>query len=189
MMSGVPLETCWAFNKLWNKFYYKAAFVGISTETSTMHGSMNIKFTCTVLYSQWNIQFSGLPLERGDSSAVGRGRPDHDQQHCYHQAPKVKPEAATAVIELLMMGVRAPETCWAVYKRQVINWRNCCILLVDVFELHFCQFFRLNLSHLEDISASVIWIFPEMGCFFSCSHALDKIKRMYCTVISTHEYV
>jgi hypothetical protein len=28
---------------------------------------------------------SGLPLERGDSSAVGRGqasRPDHDQQHC-----------------------------------------------------------------------------------------------------------
>ena len=26
MMSGVPLETYWAFNKLWNnKFYYKAA--------------------------------------------------------------------------------------------------------------------------------------------------------------------
>jgi hypothetical protein len=30
---------------------------------------------------------SGLPLERGSSSAVGRGRSDrtdHDQQHCYH---------------------------------------------------------------------------------------------------------
>ena len=26
MMSGMPLETCWAFNKLWNNtFYYKAA--------------------------------------------------------------------------------------------------------------------------------------------------------------------
>jgi len=26
MMSGMPLETCWAFNKLWNnKFYYKVA--------------------------------------------------------------------------------------------------------------------------------------------------------------------
>jgi len=26
MMSGVPLKTCSAFNKLWNnKFYYKAA--------------------------------------------------------------------------------------------------------------------------------------------------------------------
>jgi len=38
-------------------------------------------------------------------------RPDHDQQHCYHNAPTVKPEAATAVVELLMMGVRRPETC------------------------------------------------------------------------------
>jgi hypothetical protein len=35
---------------------------------------------------------SDLPLERGGSSAVGRGRanrPDHDQQHWYHQAPTV----------------------------------------------------------------------------------------------------
>ena len=57
---------------------------------------------------------SGLPSELGDSSAVGRGRadqPDHDQQHCYHQAPTVKPEAATAAVELLMMGMRMPETC------------------------------------------------------------------------------
>jgi hypothetical protein len=38
-------------------------------------------------------------------------RPDHDQQHCYHYAPKVKAEAATAVVELLMMGARRPETC------------------------------------------------------------------------------
>jgi hypothetical protein len=36
---------------------------------------------------------------------------DHDRQHCFHHAPKVKPEAATAVVELLMMGVMAPETC------------------------------------------------------------------------------
>jgi hypothetical protein len=39
------------------------------------------------------------------------GRPEHDQQHCYHHAPTVKPEAATAVVEPLMMGVRTPETC------------------------------------------------------------------------------
>jgi hypothetical protein len=35
---------------------------------------------------------SGLPLERGGSSAVGRGRagqPDHDQQHCYQHVPTV----------------------------------------------------------------------------------------------------
>jgi len=57
---------------------------------------------------------SGLPLERDGSSAAGRGRagrPNHDQQHCYHQAPTVKPEAATAVVKPLMMGTRMPETC------------------------------------------------------------------------------
>ena len=35
---------------------------------------------------------SGLPLERGGSSVVGHtraGRPDHDQQHCYHHVRTV----------------------------------------------------------------------------------------------------
>ena len=45
MVSGIPLETCWAFNKFWNnKFYYKVTscwlFLLIHT---TMHGSMDIK--------------------------------------------------------------------------------------------------------------------------------------------------
>jgi len=59
-----------------------------------------------------------LPLERGCSSVVGRGRagrPDHDQQHCYHHAPTVKPEATTAVVEFLMVGERAAEVRWAVH--------------------------------------------------------------------------
>jgi len=60
-----------------------------------------------------------LPMERGGSSAVGRGRagfgesgliPHNRPDHCYNHAPTVKPEAATAVVELLMMGVRTPET-------------------------------------------------------------------------------
>jgi len=42
---------------------------------------------------------------------------------------KVKPEAATAVIELLMMGGKTPETCWAVNKRQDNKLKNCCIWL------------------------------------------------------------
>jgi hypothetical protein len=35
---------------------------------------------------------SGLPLERGGSSSVGRGRSDrtdNDQQHCYQHVPTV----------------------------------------------------------------------------------------------------
>jgi len=36
---------------------------------------------------------------------------EHEQQHGYHHDTKVKLEAATAVVELLMTGVRTPETC------------------------------------------------------------------------------
>jgi hypothetical protein len=45
MMSGVPLETCWAFNECWNnKFYYKVASCWLFLLShTTMHGSMNIK--------------------------------------------------------------------------------------------------------------------------------------------------
>jgi hypothetical protein len=44
---------------------------------------------------------SGLPLECGGSSVVGRGR----------SGCGGKPEAATAVDKLLMMGMRMPKTC------------------------------------------------------------------------------
>jgi len=50
-------------------------------------------------------------LERGGSSVVGRGLPDHDQQRSNCQAPTVKPEAANASCKLLMMGEEMPETC------------------------------------------------------------------------------
>jgi len=57
---------------------------------------------------------SGLPPELGGSSAVGRGwagRPDHDQQHCYHHVPAVNQRLLLQLLQLLMMGIRLPETC------------------------------------------------------------------------------
>ena len=57
---------------------------------------------------------SGLPSVLGDSSAVGGGRadrPDHHQQHCYHQAPTVNQRLLLQLLQLLMMGMRMPETC------------------------------------------------------------------------------
>jgi len=51
-------------------------------------------------------------------------------QHDCHHDTKVKPEAATAVIELLMMGRKTPETCRAVNKRQDNKLKSCCIRLV-----------------------------------------------------------
>jgi hypothetical protein len=76
-----------------------------------------------------------LPSYRGDSCAVfvvrpaGRSARPRTQHDCHHDT-KVKPEAATAVIELLMMGAKMPETCWAVNKRQDNKLKNCCIRLV-----------------------------------------------------------
>jgi hypothetical protein len=60
-----------------------------------------------------------LPSYRGDSHAVFVVRPARPRtQHDCHHNMKVRPEAATAVIELLMMGGKMPKTCWAVNKRQ-----------------------------------------------------------------------
>jgi hypothetical protein len=61
-------------------------------------------------YLQW--QPLVVPSYRGGSRAVfvvGPARPR--TQHDYHHDTKVKPEAATAVTELLMMGGKTPETC------------------------------------------------------------------------------
>jgi hypothetical protein len=59
------------------------------------------------------------------------GQPAQPQkQHNCHHDTKVKPEAATAVIELLMIGGKTPETCWAVNKHQDNKLKYCCIGLV-----------------------------------------------------------
>jgi hypothetical protein len=57
-----------------------------------------------------------LPACRGDSRAVvvvgPAGRPARPRtQHDCHNDTKVKPEDATAVIELLIMGGKTPKTC------------------------------------------------------------------------------
>jgi hypothetical protein len=54
---------------------------------------------------------SGLPLERGDSSVVGRGLDRPRPTTLLPPRSNGKPEAATAVDKLLMMGMRMPETC------------------------------------------------------------------------------
>ena len=65
------------------------------------------------------------------------------RQHDYHYDTKLKLEAATAIIELLMMGEKTPETCWAVNKRQDNKLKNCCIRLVIYLNVKIrCQ--KLN---------------------------------------------
>jgi hypothetical protein len=53
-----------------------------------------------------------LPSYRGDSRAVFVVGPAQPRtQHAYHHDTKVNPEAANAVIELLMMGGKTPDIC------------------------------------------------------------------------------
>jgi hypothetical protein len=63
---------------------------------------------------------------RGQADRSARPRTQHD----YHHDTKVKPEAASAVIELPMMGGKMPETCWARNKRQNNKLKNYYIRLV-----------------------------------------------------------
>jgi hypothetical protein len=78
-------------------------------------------------------------------------RPEHGQQHCYHHDTKVKPEAATAVVELLMMGVRTPETCWTVNKHQDNKLEKLSNLVGDLyeFELLVCFLCSVRRSRIE----------------------------------------
>jgi len=58
---------------------------------------------------------SGLPSELGDSSAFGRGRAGRPARPrptaLLSPSCDGKPEAATAIVEFLMMGMRMPESC------------------------------------------------------------------------------
>jgi len=77
------------------------------------------------------------------------GRPDHDQQHCHRHTPTVKPEAATAFVELLMMSVTTPETCWAVHKRQVITW--------EIVASSWLIYLNGSLIDFLEVTGSTLW--------------------------------
>ena len=60
-----------------------------------------------------------------------------------------------------MMGMRTPETCWAVFERQAINLRNCCIWLVDSFEC-------MKMHGLPKPKFTVSWsvvLINNVGCY------------------------
>jgi hypothetical protein len=71
-----------------------------------------LRFVMTVVLCSW----SGQPT---------RPRTQHE---CHHDT-KVKPEAANAIIEFLIMGGKTPETCRVVNKRQDNKLKNCCFWL------------------------------------------------------------
>jgi hypothetical protein len=63
----------------------------IACRLNTAH-HVSGNFMTIIMSLSHAVATSGLPLERGSGSVVGRGRSDatdHDQQHCYHHVPTV----------------------------------------------------------------------------------------------------
>jgi hypothetical protein len=89
------------------KFYY-LAFMYSSTFFGHSHARYQELNNCSnsLWFYRRSVVIAVLLVVVGPA-----GRPDHDQQHCHHHAPAVKPEATTAVIELLITDMRTPETC------------------------------------------------------------------------------
>jgi hypothetical protein len=94
-----------------------------------------------------------------------------------------KPEAAAAVDKLLMMGMRMPETCWAVFKRQAINLQNCCIWLVISFEHHIVFLsFVLSSVILEYWSVKCAWyclLLMYVHAYLVCGHVVRLGTELY----------
>jgi hypothetical protein len=94
-----------------------------------------------------------LPLERGGSSAVGRGRAGSlvivvllvvvgpvgrttTNSNAITTLQRLNQRLFLQLLSSWWWAWERPKDCWAVHKRQVINLRNCCIYLVDLFELY-----------------------------------------------------
>jgi hypothetical protein len=68
------------------------------------------------------------------------------------------------------MGMRMPETYWAVFKRQVINLRNCCIWLVDSIE-------SMMMHRLENPKSVKEFVMNNLKIFLSYKHRGTKLAN------------
>ena len=113
-------------------------------------------------------------------------------QHGCHHDTKVKPEAATAVIELLMMGRKTPETCWAVNKRQDNKLENGCIWLVIYLNCNISVTHTAKQGHprllWKELKVCFCWtLYLEwVGLFIFWSEALRDFQVFLLWAVFSH---
>jgi hypothetical protein len=73
------------------------------------------------------------------------------------------------------MGGKAPETCWATHKLQVINLWNCCILLVDLFE-----------SYNDARTCGKSKLCNYIRTLYRCYLLSGKCSESFCTIFTVH---
>ena len=97
-----------------------------------------IMFRATHGPSSGALKLHWQPLVFHTWKVVGRVGGGRCQAHCAWQQPSTyeNPEAASAVLGRLMMGVVSPETCWASYKYGVIKF---CYIVASCW-IFLCEF-------------------------------------------------
>jgi hypothetical protein len=81
-----------------------------------------------------------------------------------------------------MMGVRMPETCWAIFKWQVINLRIYCIWLVDSVK---------NVTQVQHTKLGIVsYLLEWLKYYNSKLHKVDKLEiiKLQCCSITTMWY-
>ena len=135
MMSGMPLETCWAFNERWNnKFYHKVASCWLFLLShTTLHGSVNIKHDTLLQLSERKIFVPYVGL---------RG-----MKTCKWKKVKFKCLFSDYLLE-----------------KTLFSHIPMCIVLSRLFNFGFNaqHFVRLRYQSLEMLSYSVHWLFVQV---------------------------
>jgi hypothetical protein len=141
-----------------------------------------------------SVAASGFTFVSWWHSCYVRGRADRPARprthHVYHHDTKVKPEAATEVTELLMMGGRTPETCWAVNKRQankLENCRNWLVIYLNCTMMHgptnlksSIQFLIIRLiSRSVGITANDFLMLGCRGAVFILQRTINKVVYIF----------
>jgi len=140
--------------------------------------SSSFWFSFGAWWQQWRWTWSGRPARPSPKALLS-------------PRSEGKPEAATAVVEFLMMGMKTPEIYWVVNKRQVKYRRSCCIWLVIYlnwikFNILCCLITGKNFSHQH---TGKIFSHQHRHHAPKSQHKEGTIRQQYICILSIFAYL